>query len=111
MDLFRRAGLHDFQMAVVLDERPHKIRPHFVQHLVIVAEKRNLGRPAFLGLGHQVRDGLGDAGEFGVLAFQHRAQVAPDVGVHQANDGDLVLARRPQRLGRRQHCRAQKFSS
>ena len=88
--LARGAGLNDFQMAVVLYERPDDVRLGFVQHLLVVVEERNLGE-ALMGFGDQVGNGLGDAGQFRVFSVQHRLEVAPDMGVHHADDGDLVV--------------------
>ena len=91
LDLARRARLHDLQVPVVLHERPHDVRLHLGKHLLVIAEIRYI-RSGFLRLSHQFGVGFGDGDEFGGrFSARHPGEVAPYMGVHQADDCDLVI--------------------
>ena len=85
-------------MAIVLDERPHDVRFHFVQHLAVVVAVRD-ARRGLLRLRHQSGVRFGDGHEAGgPVRFHHRLQVSPDVRMYEPDDGDLVVLGR-QRQG------------
>ena len=97
VDVARRALFGDLQMAVVFDEGPHDIGFDFVEHLLVIGIEEVVGHTGLLGFGDQFGVGFGDTDERGRFPFEHSVQVAPNVGMDQANDGDFIgglLARR-----------------
>ncbi len=91
VDLPRRARLGHFQMPIVLDKCPDDIRLHLIEHLLVIVKDGSVRRPSLFGLGNQLGVGLRDAHQLCILAVEHGLQVIPDVGMHEADNGDLVI--------------------
>ncbi len=91
-------------MLVSGGECPDDVGLSLVDHLFPIGEEEVLGyaRPGFGGLRNligplgalqQLRQRLGDANQFGIVSFQHVAQVQPDVRMQHAHYGDFVFLR------------------
>jgi hypothetical protein len=85
-------------------------------HLFPVRKDQVRGHAAFLSFGHQLRLGLGHADQPGRLAGKHFLEMAPDVGMNQAHDGDGMLRRecrqqqKEKQAGDCAHCATQRTS-
>ena len=92
MDFTSRAILCNLQVAIILDEGPNHLRFLLVEHFLPIGKNQIVGHAALFRLGYKLRLSLRDAHEFGWLAGHEFVEMAPNMGMDQAHNGDGMLS-------------------